>query len=92
MKWIAQQSGGGVLDDADAGRLARQFDEQLSRSRPQRITRAMAWDRWWVLLAAFGLWAGRLGTPPLVGTCLVERGIEKPADCVGRADGRDRET
>ena len=61
MKFIAQESGGSVLDDADAGRLARQFDQQLSRSRPQRTTRAMAWDRWWVLLGAFGLWAGCWG-------------------------------
>jgi hypothetical protein len=61
MKFIAQHSGGAVLEDADAGRLARQFDQQLSRSRPQRTTRAMAWDRWWVLLGAFGLWAAGWG-------------------------------
>ncbi len=56
MKFIAAESGGAVLEDSDVARLQRQFDEHLARSRPQRVTRVTAWDRWWVLIFAFGVW------------------------------------
>jgi len=58
---VAVRSGGAVLDDPDPGRLAEQFDEHLVRSRPPRTAQTTAWDRWWVLLAAFTMWAGAWG-------------------------------
>jgi hypothetical protein len=56
MKLVAQQSGGAVLDESDAEKLAEQFDEQLALSRPERLSRTTAWDRWWLLSGAFLLW------------------------------------
>ncbi|MGA2066847.1 MAG: VWA domain-containing protein [Thermoguttaceae bacterium] len=57
MRWIAEQSGGAVLESADPDAVARQFDQHLSRTRPERIARTTSWDHWWVLVGAFGLWA-----------------------------------
>ncbi len=54
--WIARRSGGAMLEDGDPDRLARCFEEHLQQSRPQRSSRVGLWDRWWVLLGAFGLW------------------------------------
>jgi hypothetical protein len=56
MRWIADASGGEALSSADPATLARLFEAHLSRSRPERIIRAPAWDRWWVLAGAFALW------------------------------------
>jgi hypothetical protein len=56
MKLLAEQSGGAVLDTADPRLLARQFDQHLSRTRPERTAQTMAWDRWWVLAGAFAVW------------------------------------
>ena len=56
MAWIARESGGEVLENLDPASLASQFEEHLSRSRPERIARATAWDRWWVLTGALTLW------------------------------------
>ena len=61
MKLIAQQSGGAVLETADPRLLAQQFDQHLSRTRPERTAQTMAWDRWWVLLGAFALWGAAWG-------------------------------
>jgi hypothetical protein len=61
MKWIAETSGGAALESADPATLARQFEAHLLRSRPERIIRAPAWDRWWVLVAAFALWGATWG-------------------------------
>jgi hypothetical protein len=61
MAWIAQTSGGAVLERADPRELAQKFDEHIQRSRPERIFRTAAWDRWWLLLGAFGLWAATWG-------------------------------
>ncbi len=61
MKFIAEQSGGALLTDTDPGLLARQFDEHLTRTRPVRTAQTTAWDRWWVLLAAFCVWGGAWG-------------------------------
>jgi len=57
MKRIAETSGGAMLDAADPDELAEQFQEHLTRSRPPRVRRTTAWDRWWVLLAVVGMWA-----------------------------------
>ncbi len=56
MKFIAEQSGGAILDSSDADAFAGQFDLHLSKSRPDRMSQTTAWDRWWVLIAAFSLW------------------------------------
>ena len=37
--------------------LAEQFETHLAKSRPQRLARTTAWDRWWILVAALGFWA-----------------------------------
>ena len=57
MKWIADASGGRVLDSADPASLARQFEEHLVRSRPERVLRTPVWDRWWMLVSALVLWS-----------------------------------
>ena len=56
MKFIAEQSGGAVLESTDADAFARQFDLHLNKSRPDRMAQTTAWDRWWVLIGAFALW------------------------------------
>jgi hypothetical protein len=56
MKLIAETSGGAVLDDPDPRTLAEHFDRHLVQTRPERIVRAMAWDRWWMLAVALGIW------------------------------------
>ena len=61
MKWIADVSGGAALESADPDALARQFDEHLVRSRPERVIRTPVWDRWWVLTAAFAFWTTTWG-------------------------------
>ncbi len=43
------------------GCLARQFDQHLGRTRPERTAQTMAWDRWWVLLGAFAIWGTAWG-------------------------------
>jgi hypothetical protein len=61
MKMIAKESGGAALETADPRRLAQQFDQHLSRTRPERTAQTMAWDRWWALLGAFALWGAAWG-------------------------------
>jgi hypothetical protein len=56
MKLIAKQSGGAVLESVDPQLVARQFEQHLGRTRPERTAQTMAWDRWWVLLGAFAIW------------------------------------
>jgi hypothetical protein len=56
MAMIARESGGTVLGDARPQDLAEQFERHLSQSHPERLARTMAWDRWWVLAAALGVW------------------------------------
>jgi hypothetical protein len=57
MRLVAEKSGGAVLDRADPGTIAEQFERHLAETRPDRFARASAWDRWWILLAAMALWA-----------------------------------
>jgi hypothetical protein len=61
MKFIADQSGGTVLTSTDPRLLAEQFEGDLARSRPERIAQSTAWDRWWVLAAAFVIWGTAWG-------------------------------
>ena len=56
MARIAQDSGGAVLTGDKPQTIATHFQEYVGRSRPQRIRRISAWDRWWVLIAVFGVW------------------------------------
>jgi hypothetical protein len=56
MKRIAEASGGAVLENAQPEEIAKVFDEHLKRSRPERLIRTAAWDRWWLLAGAFGFW------------------------------------
>jgi hypothetical protein len=58
---IAEESGGIVLDDADGGKLTKQFREHLAASRPVRFQETTVWDRWWVLAAVVGLWGAAWG-------------------------------
>jgi hypothetical protein len=61
MKMIAKESGGAVMEVTDPRLLAQQFDQHLGRTRPERTAQTTAWDRWWVLLAAFALWGTAWG-------------------------------
>lgn len=56
MQLIADQSGGAVLDEVDPGLVMQNFERHLTESRPERIKRTTAWDRWWVLVGALGIW------------------------------------
>jgi hypothetical protein len=56
MARIAQSTGGAVLEGNNLGEIARHFAARLSSSQGQEVRRLSAWDRWWVLMGAFGLW------------------------------------
>ncbi len=58
---LAARSGGGVLSQLEGEELDRVFHDYLARTRPERVVRAAAWDRWWVLAAVVGIWAGAWG-------------------------------
>ena len=57
MRRIAEQSGGAALDEVSPAAVAKDFSEHLTRTRPERVRRIRAWDRWWVLLGVVALWA-----------------------------------
>ena len=57
MQYVAQESGGLVLETADSNTIISHFTEHTQKSRPQRVRRSSAWDRWWVLLGVIALWA-----------------------------------
>lgn len=57
LKKIADQTGGKLLEEEDPGDLSEEFDRHLSSSRPERLSRHTAWDRWWVLMLAMGSFA-----------------------------------
>jgi hypothetical protein len=61
MRRIAEKSGGGVLETVAPDRLAQQFEAHLAQTRPERVARSTAWDRWWVLAAAMGVWGAAWG-------------------------------
>jgi hypothetical protein len=56
MRLIADESGGAVLETTEPQRVGQEFDLHLSRIRPERTARTMAWDRWWALLGALAVW------------------------------------
>ncbi|WP_146522287.1 vWA domain-containing protein [Stieleria varia] len=53
---IAKQSGGQVLETADAALITQTIQQQIIDSLPVETRRTPAWDRWWVLLGVLGLW------------------------------------
>jgi len=61
LELVASQSGGAILEQADAPALAKKFDADLARNRPDRFARTTAWDRWWVLLGSLALWGTAWG-------------------------------
>jgi hypothetical protein len=56
MARIAHNTGGAVLEGDSPNEIARHFAARLSSSRSDEVRRLSAWDRWWVLVGAFGLW------------------------------------
>lgn len=61
MRRISATSGGATLSGSQADEFARQLDEHLARSRPERLSKTTAWDRWWVLVGVFGVWTAAWG-------------------------------
>lgn len=57
MRKIGQDSGGGVLSGSNPDQLVSMLKQQLAENFPPRFQRRSAWDRWWVLIGVFGLWA-----------------------------------
>lgn len=54
---VAETTGGSLVMADDPASVAERFDEQLRRSRLVRYRRTSAWDRWWLLVAVFGMWS-----------------------------------
>lgn len=61
MARIAEHSGGAVLEEASPDEIAKRFHEHTAANRPPRVQRLTAWDRWWVMLAVFGVWGTAWG-------------------------------
>jgi hypothetical protein len=57
MDRIAADSGGSSLISDDApGELESKFKVEEARTHPPQFEYASAWDHWWLLLGALGLW------------------------------------
>ncbi len=61
MARIAGDSGGAVIDSADAASVADQFEQHIAKTRPQRVRQLTAWDRWWILLGVVCVWGTAWG-------------------------------
>ena len=61
MARIATDTGGAVLSSHEAESLGERFREHLAQSRPERVRRITAWDRWWTLLGVFVVWSAAWG-------------------------------
>lgn len=57
LKKIAEETGGKLLEGETPSSLSKEFDRHLTRSRPERLSRHTAWDRWWVLTLALACFA-----------------------------------
>jgi hypothetical protein len=57
MQRISEETGGVVLPPDKWGSLAREFRAHQAKSRPERVERQLAWDRWWVLAGVFVVWS-----------------------------------
>lgn len=56
MERIARSTGGVELKASDPGDIVKAFVSHIEKTRPDRIRRITAWDRWWVLAGVFILW------------------------------------
>jgi hypothetical protein len=56
MARIAHDSGGAVLEAGTPREMVARFREHLEGSRPPRVRRLSAWDRWWVLVGVIAVW------------------------------------
>ena len=61
MAYIAAETSGTVLAQDSPSQLAREFEEHLVRSRPTKVRRLTAWDRWWVLAGIVAVWGTAWG-------------------------------
>jgi hypothetical protein len=61
MRFIAEETGGSVLEETPTDELARKFEQHLAQSRPERTLRSPAWDRWWVLAGLVVVWGAAWG-------------------------------
>ena len=61
MARIAADSGGAVIDSADAASVADQFEQHIAKTRPQRVRQLTAWDRWWILVGVLCVWGTAWG-------------------------------
>lgn len=57
MARIASSTGGTELQSDSPKEIAATFTAHLDKGRPDRIKKTPAWDRWWVLVGAFSIWA-----------------------------------
>jgi hypothetical protein len=57
MQRLAEVSGGAVLETASPDEIAARMDRLLGRLRPEQVRDTPAWDRWWVLVGMFAVWA-----------------------------------
>ncbi len=58
MAQLASISGGAVLEATAPRTVAAKFDQHLNQTRPDRVRKTSAWDRWWVMAAILALWTG----------------------------------
>ena len=56
MARIGVSTGGIELLSNDPAEIAASLVKQIEKSRPDRIRRTTAWDRWWVLSGILLLW------------------------------------
>lgn len=61
MARIASDSGGAVIESDPASEIHHSFQSYIARSRPSRVTRATAWDRWWVFVGIMVVWGAAWG-------------------------------
>ncbi len=61
MARIASESGGTAIESDPASEIHRSFRTYMARSRPSRITRVTAWDRWWVFAGIMLVWGAAWG-------------------------------
>jgi len=57
MARIAEMSGGAVLAGTEPAEVATLVDKHLAANLPERVRKTSAWDRWWVIVGVFALWA-----------------------------------
>lgn len=61
MARIAADSGGTAIETDAASEIVRHFRSYTSRSRPARVARITAWDRWWIFAGVMVVWGAAWG-------------------------------